>query len=250
MPQQNFQTVVNVPRARTAKYGIFAVLFFILIGGLYLFAAPFFSSRETTDNPQALTESFSHDTLLPASLTKNLPNPENGSALIAVANPRMGDPAAARLVIVEFGDFECPFCKAAFLDIREFAIAHPNEVAYVYRHFPLDSIHPQAVQAAIAAQCAAEQDKFWPYHDRLFQNQDTLAQEPYTQFARQLGLNVAAFTACMASDAAAQVVAYDGSVGMLYGVAGTPTFFVNGEKLEGVVPRAVWESILASVVQP
>ncbi len=231
---------------RWVKYFILTVLCLIIGTTLYVFLAQFFSGRTTVvDRQDTLTEQFTRGTLLPASFSP--PQSEGIEILVEEHNPRIGDVKTAKLVIVEFGDFECPFCHAAYPIIREFVLAHSQDVAYVYRHFPLDTIHPSAVVAAIASSCAHEQGKFWPYHDRLFQNQETLAENPYSRFAQAVGLDMKVFTECVASERAAERVARDASIGTVYGVSGTPTFFVNGEKLEGVVSRALWEGILESV---
>jgi protein-disulfide isomerase len=143
--------------------------------------------------------------------------------------------AAAWVTIVEFTDFQCRFCGNAEPVLRQLLQAYPDDVKLVVRNFPLTSSHPYAQGAAVAAQCAFDQDptKYWDYHDRLFAQQSALAASNLEAVAADVGLDVNAWRACIqGSDAAAQVAA-DVQLGARFGVDGTPTFFVNGMNVGG-----------------
>ncbi|MEE2662736.1 MAG: thioredoxin domain-containing protein [Myxococcota bacterium] len=142
----------------------------------------------------------------------------------------------APVTIVEFSDYQCPFCSRAEPTVKQVLAKYPDSVRLVYRHFPLDAIHPQARPAAIAAVCAAQQDHFWEFHDRLFASQSDLSADTLAGFADELELDRAAFEECLTSDAAAMSVEKDLVAGQAAGTTGTPAFFVNGIMLSGARP--------------
>jgi protein-disulfide isomerase len=154
---------------------------------------------------------------------------------VAATGPSLGNDDAL-VTIVEFSDYQCPFCSRAEPTVKQVLAKYPDSVRLVYRHFPLDSIHPQARPAAIAAVCADEQGKFWEYHDRVFANQRDLSSQTLAGFADDLGLDRAAFDVCIDSDEAARTVADDLEAGRAAGTTGTPAFYVNGIKLSGARP--------------
>jgi predicted DsbA family dithiol-disulfide isomerase len=145
-------------------------------------------------------------------------------------------PASAPVTIVEFSDFECPFCGALFPALKALEKSHPDSVRVVYRHFPLTKVHPYAQKAAEASLCADEQGRFWQMHDSLFGFQQDLTVESLKLRARELGLDVDAFTRCLESGRQAARVAKDVEEGVRAGVSGTPTLFVNGRVLLGNQP--------------
>lgn len=159
--------------------------------------------------------------------------------------PILGD-KDAKVTIVEFSDFQCPFCKALFDDslpqIKKDYV-DTGKVKFAYRHYPLTGIHPNAQKAAEASECANEQDKFWDYHDQLFINQADwealdaqAAQAKFTEFAGSLGLDTAKFGQCLSSGKFEEEVNKDLSDGTAVGVSGTPATFINGILVEGAVP--------------
>lgn len=156
-------------------------------------------------------------------------------AEVAATGPSRGN-ADAPVTIVEFSDYQCPFCGRAEPTVAQVLERYPDQVRFVYRHFPLDSIHPQARAAAIAATCAAEQDRFWQYHEMIFSSPRDLSAERLALFADELELDRAAFDACIASPRAARVVSEDLAAGKAAGTTGTPAFFINGIKLSGARP--------------
>jgi Na+/H+ antiporter NhaA len=139
----------------------------------------------------------------------------------------MRGPIVARVTVVEYGDFECPYCGMAEPVVRE--LLHDfGDVRYVWRHLPLNDVHPRAQLAAEAAEAASEQNAFWEMHDLLFTHQDALRPDDLVGYAEQLGLDVARFTDDLREHAGAARVAEDVDSADLSGVSGTPTFFING----------------------
>ena len=152
----------------------------------------------------------------------------------------------AKVTLVEFSDFQCPFCKALFdqaLPQIKKDYIDTGKVKLAYRHFPLASIHPNAQKAAEASECANDQGEFWLYHDALFQNQaewESLtpdkALEKFTEFAGSIGIDSAKFSECVSSGQFEDNVNKDLNDGSTAGVRGTPATYINGYLLEGAVP--------------
>jgi protein-disulfide isomerase len=145
-------------------------------------------------------------------------------------------PADAKVTIVEFSDFQCPFCQRVLPALSEVRSRYGDKVKLVFRDFPLDRLHPQARRAAEAARCARDQNKFWQYHDLLFAKAPQADPEQLKAYAEQLGLDVPAFERCLASGKHAAGVQKDLDEGIRLGVSGTPGFFVNGRPLSGAQP--------------
>lgn len=136
--------------------------------------------------------------------------------------------ADAPVTLIEYSDFECPFCGRFVPTVEQVLDEYDGQVKVVYRHFPLNSIHPQAEPAAEAAECAGEQGQFWEFHDALFENQNQLGPDYYTQLAGELGLNTSSFQDCLDSDRMMQKVRQDLQEGQAAGVTGTPGSFIIG----------------------
>jgi protein-disulfide isomerase len=134
----------------------------------------------------------------------------------------------APVTVVEYGDFECPNCKQAQPAVKLLLERFAGRVQVVYRHFPLEEVHPHALPAAMAAECAGGQDKFWSMHDLLYANQDHLAPKNLHGYASQLGLDMARYTAEMDDEIYLQRVREHLRSGLDSGVRATPTFFING----------------------
>jgi len=157
-------------------------------------------------------------------------------------------PANARVTIVEFSDFECPFCGGLFPTLKGIERTYPDTVRIVYRQFPLKNIHPFAQKAAEASLCAAEQSRFWEMHDSLFGFQEDLTIDSLKLRAMELKLDVAAFSTCLDSGKHAATILKDKEDAARLGVSGTPTLFVNGRILLGNQPaelRALIDDELA-----
>lgn len=170
------------------------------------------------------------------------PTPMSADYLTVPAASVKG-PKDAPITIVEFSDFQCPFCAKAQAVLQQVLEAYPHEVKLVYRHFPLDR-HPQAKLAAEAAECAAEQGKFWEYHGRLFANASQLSSDKLRRLAEELRLDMRAFAACLGSGKPGARVAEDVADGKDAGVTGTPTFFINGRLVEGAQPFGTFKRII------
>jgi protein-disulfide isomerase len=134
----------------------------------------------------------------------------------------------APVTVVEYGDFECPNCKQAAPAVKLLLERFDQKVRFAYRHFPLVDVHPHAMAAAQAAECAGAQGKFWEMHDLLFAHQDHLKPKQLHGYAEQLGLDLASFTAEMDDEVYLQRVREHIQSGLQSGVRGTPGFFVNG----------------------
>lgn len=145
----------------------------------------------------------------------------------------------AKVTLVEFSDFECPFCGRFKPTVDQVLRDYGDKIRLVYKHFPLDSIHPFARPAAEASECAAEQGKFWEYHDGLFTNQDKLSNEYFGQLAGELNLDTTKFTNCLTTGKYRQRVEDDYQMGLAAGVQGTPHTLVNGIAISGAESLAV-----------
>ncbi len=145
-------------------------------------------------------------------------------------------PAIAPVTLVEFSDFQCPYCANLFRTLHQVMQKYGTQVRLVYRNFPLTQLHPYAEKAAEAGLCAAEQGQFWPMHDLMFQTQGQLKEEDLKTKAAQLKLNLDAFNSCLVSGKNAGKVKQDLQAGSQLGVAGTPALFVNGRFVSGAVP--------------
>jgi len=152
-------------------------------------------------------------------------------------------PEGAPIQIIEFSDFQCPFCLQAHPTVAKVLSTYGDRIRFVYRHFPLPN-HPNARPAAEAAACAAEQGKFWQYHDRLFDNQGKLGAADLKQHASALELDSAKFNACVDGHKYAQDVDDDVEAGQDVGVSGTPAFFINGRVLGGAQPFEAFKRVI------
>jgi protein-disulfide isomerase len=153
-------------------------------------------------------------------------------------------PADAPVTLVEYGDYECPDCAAAFPIVKRLQKTLGDRLRFVFRNFPQNSIHPHASVAAQAALAAGAQGKFWPMHDLLFAHQATLADHSMDEFALKLGLEIYKFDADLASERFARRVRDDYEGGVRSGVTGTPTLFINGARYRGKVEYA---DVLAAI---
>ncbi len=151
---------------------------------------------------------------------------------IPVGNSATRGPADAKVTIIEFSDFQCPFCARSVELIDQITAAYPKDVRFVYKNFPL-SFHPNAMPAAKAAVAAGKQNKFWPMHDEIFKNSSKLTPESYAIFAKTIGLDVAQFNKDMESPEVQAQIAEEMKEAAAAAVRGTPTFYINGKKPTG-----------------
>lgn len=149
----------------------------------------------------------------------------------------------AKLTIYEYSDFECPFCGKVQPTLEAVLRNYKSRVRLEYRHYPL-SIHPHARQAAKAAICAEEQGKFWQMHDKLFANQNALEGKDLENYARQIGLDVDAFSACLSSQETEKKLEADIQEALLAGVAATPTFKIGETEIRGAQPEEAFKKAI------
>ena len=195
------------------------------------------------------------------------PTQSSGSQIIQVSlddDPVKGNPDAT-VTIVEFSDFQCPFCKRfheTTLPLIQKNYIDTGKVKFVYRDFPIQSLHPNgAVPAALASECADEQGMFWEYHDKLFQNQknwERLGTEDVVNelkaYAEEFGLNTNQFNECLNSGKYLDEVQKDYQEGSSYGITGTPGFFIGNEengyiKVTGAQPYSVFQNVLDPMLE-
>jgi protein-disulfide isomerase len=153
-------------------------------------------------------------------------------------------PENAPITIVEFSDFQCPYCRRWHAEVyKPLLAAYPGKIRMVYRHLPLISIHPDAFPAAEAVMCAGEQDAFWPYHEKLFSS-ETLGSDIYTQYAQDLSLDMTSFESCMTNHKFQEAVQIDTDFAIDLGIRSTPTFFINGLPVVGAQPMDVFKQVI------
>jgi protein-disulfide isomerase len=153
-------------------------------------------------------------------------------------------PADAPVTIIEFSDFQCPFCQRVAPTLKQVREKYGDRVRIVWKDFPLTSIHPQAFKAAEAGNCAREQGKFWEYHDRLFANQSALQPDALKKHAAEAGLDAPKFNACLDTAKYSDRVQAQMGVGNGLGVQSTPSIYINGRLVAGAQPLDVFTSII------
>lgn len=149
----------------------------------------------------------------------------------------------AKVTLVEYSDFQCPYCGAVEPTLEKILTDYKGKVRLVYRHFPL-SFHENAQKAAEASECANDQGKFWEYHDLLYKNQGALTVDNLKQYAKDLKLNTTKFNTCLDNGTYTQKVKDEETQGTNYGVQGTPATFVNGVLVSGAQPYESFKSII------
>jgi protein-disulfide isomerase len=158
-------------------------------------------------------------------------------------SPTRGNPNA-QLILLKFSDFQCPFCGQAAGNMKTFMNDSEADVLYVYKHFPLTQIHPEAIPSARASWAAQQQDQFWPYHDALFAKQDRLGDDLYTEIAQTLGLNMEQFESDRTSAASRDAVEQDQQLTRELRLSSTPTFVLNDLLVPGSTPMEFFETVV------
>ena len=162
---------------------------------------------------------------------------------LAPTDPAVGS-ASAPVTIVEFSDFQCPFCLRVEPTLKQVRQTYGDKVRIVWKDFPLTQIHPQAFKSGEAAHCAGEQGKFWEYHDRLFANQEALQPDNLKKYAADLSLDTAKFNACLDESKFGDRVREGVAQGSRLGVNSTPTIYINGRLLSGAQPYEVFAAVI------
>jgi len=194
----------------------------------------------TEERTQAARDDFLQKLKVKTPVRVTLEPPRQSVA--AGSSPAKG-PTGAPIELIEFADFECPYCRAAAPTVARVLATYGERIRFVYRNYPL-AIHPNARPAAEAAQCANEQGQFWPYHDRLFAAPDKLSTADLKQTAADLGMDAARFNRCVDEHAYQSTVEADARAGADAGVTGTPAFFINGRMLSGAQPYEVFARVI------
>ncbi len=190
---------------------------------------------------QAARDVFLHSLQHGSELMVLLPRPR---ADISYDPARIKGTPEAPVMIIEFSDFSCPFCRQAESTLKLLADKYQGKVTLAYRDFPLRERHPQAQLAAEAARCAAEQSRFWEYHDLLFENSNRQTREDLLEMARKIVLEEKRFVSCMDSGKYRQQIEQDVQDATRIGVSVTPCFFINGIFLAGALPASAFEKII------
>ena len=176
------------------------------------------------------------------------PDPDKVYTVNTQSAPFEG-PKSAPITIVEFSDFQCGFCARVDPTVKQLQDVYKDNVQIVWKHYPLTSIHKNALGAAVAAEAAHSQGKFWQFHDKLFASQSSLSPDQIRQYAKELGLDTAKFEADLTSPEVWKHVTDDMSEAHRLGVTGTPVFFVNGHFLSGAQPLAGFAKVINSELQ-
>jgi protein-disulfide isomerase len=197
------------------------------------------------NNAQGGTQQQQPTAANPTAANPTAAAPTNPPAAVSTADHIRGN-KDAKVTLIEYSDYECPYCQKHEETIAQLLKDYPKDIRLVYRYFPLSSIHPDAQRAAVAAECAAKQNKFWEMHDKLFQLGDaqTLDATSIKNAAKNLGLNTTDFDKCLDGNETLTVVNAEYQDGVNAGVSGTPATFVNGQMVEGAVPYANFKTII------
>jgi protein-disulfide isomerase len=162
---------------------------------------------------------------------------------VAPSNPSFGG-ATAPVTIVEFSDYQCPYCQRVEPTIKRLRATYGDKIRFVWKDYPLTQIHPQAFKAGEAAHCAGDQGKYWELHDVLFNKQQELQLDDLKRHAIELGLNTATFNQCLDSSKYEARVREGLAEGSALGVNSTPTIFINGRRLSGAQPFEVFAAVI------
>jgi len=168
-------------------------------------------------------------------------------AVSAAKGATKGQPNAP-IEMIEFSDFQCPFCQRAHATVEQVLATYGDRIRFVYRHYPVQG-HAAAKPAAEASECAKEQGKFWPFHDRLFANTSKLSDADLKAHAAAVGVDTATFNACVDSHKYRSVVEADARDGDAVGVNGTPAFYINGRMISGAQPFEVFKKLIDDELQ-
>ncbi len=245
MQNSNNQPVSHAGRQKPISTHKNRNIILIIVGVLVLFFAYSFIKEVVTIRGQILSGDYNFEEFGSSTSGEGGANVDyQGEYDVATKDDPLLGSNNPKVTIVEFSDFECPFCRQSFPTIRSLVSEFGDTVQYIYRDFPLESIHPNARAAAVAGYCAQKQDKFWQMHDKLFQNQDNLSELDILNYANQVGLNISQFSTCIKSDEAQNEVSQDLVDGANAGALGTPTWFINGNRFAGVIPEDVFREII------
>jgi len=167
---------------------------------------------------------------------------------VVSSNDHIQGNASAALELVEYGDYQCPFCGAAYPIIKNIQRKLGNDLKFVFRNFPLAEMHPNAFMAAVAAEAAALQNKFWKMHDIIYENQQALTWDDLFAYAKAIGLDLDRFKKDISKQEVVDKVENDFESGVRSGVNGTPSFYINGKKYNGDYEEKIFTRYLKSLL--
>ena len=206
-------------------------------------AAPYLKRQMVMQRATEMLRSFVDQAKSKADVRWAIPAPDLPHFDVEGGNSPESGPKDAKVTIIEFSDFECPYCSRAAKLLDRLKELYPNKIRVIFRAFPL-SQHTKARGAARAALCAHEQGKFWPYHDLLFANAPALGEAELKKYATTVGLDAKAFETCLSSDRPEAAVKEDEQAGRKLSLDGTPGIFMNGMKLVGVLPLPLMQALV------
>lgn len=222
---------------------IFLILGILFLGmvGYYVWQFQFGETDTQFQLAQTFGTEFTIDSAHDSGID-SLTTVEDPERLISVHSPTIGNHDAP-VTIIAFIDFECPYCRRAYATFEHIRERYAPVAHIVFKHYPLESIHPNARTAAIAAQCAAQQGKFWEYYQAIFEGV-SISDTRLRNYATKTGLDIALFDSCRENTDTERLIVKDMTDGVRIGVRGTPTYIVNGTKYEGVIESETWDQIM------
>lgn len=219
-------------------WGVYIILMSVLttlavVGGIYLFVKNFQNKQPVQDDVSNLSAFIKGDQFIDVRQKVEDPN-----------SPYVGSENAP-LVIVEYGDFRCPQCRKQFSIIRQFVTENSDKVKLIYRHFPV--VSDLSFDFSLVAVCAHKQDMFWQFHDNVYGLSNVPEQKDITLTANAAGLDIDRLNLCLKDRSIEEEVIYDAQSVFAYGAKGTPTFFVNGYMVEGVLSESVLNQFVEAI---
>jgi protein-disulfide isomerase len=195
-------------------------------------------------NRQERRKAFVASLRAEANVTVHLTPPEPFRAEVPIDGAPMRGNPSARVTLVKFEDFHCPYCRRLQPTLAQLLLRYGDDLRIVHRDFPLDSVHPLARRSHEAARCAGEQDKFWAYHDVLFANPPATTDDQLKEFAKEVGLDMPAFEECLQSGKYKAAIQADVDLGLKLGLTGTPSIFIDGRLLSGAQPMENFVAVI------
>ncbi len=217
--------------------GVSIIIAALILGGALIYSTSVRQAATPPSTPTPLVTSTATSQATTLSPSRNFDL--SGKTLRGSVN--------AQITVIEFGDFQCPFCGSVKPTVDKLLSDYQNKIKFYYFHFPLD-FHEFAQKSAEASECAGAQGKFWEYHDVLFENQNALDVASLKNYAKQLGLDSGKFDSCLDSGSMAGKVRADMQQGITVGVSGTPSFFINGVQVCGAQPYAAFKQVVDALL--
>ena len=237
--QQQVEKEIHRTRGFLAVMGTILVL---SLFGYFSYRVVHYVGLIQSGDIEAVRLSFTQEQTVSETL-QNATAPEGLFDVVTTDDPYLGA-IGAPVTIVEFADFGCQYCLESSFTMRSLALKYGDDIHYIFRDFPLSDLHTDSQDASEAAACAHAQGKFWEYHDKLFQGSDEWTTEQLLVYAVEINLDTAVFSSCLTNHVYANEILEDYQDGIAAGVRGTPTFFINGYRVPGSVPKEVLEVII------